>query len=92
MAEVGFDISDHASKSAESLLDQHFDWVITVCDSAKETCPYFPHAGARDHWSFPDPSRAEGSEEERLARFREVRDAIRQRVARFIAETAAGDE
>lgn len=90
MAEAGFDISDHRSKSAESLLDQHFDWVITVCDSAKETCPYFPHAGARAHWSFPDPSAATGSEEERMARFREVRDAIRERVARFVAQVTGG--
>ncbi len=83
MAEVGLDISDHASKSADSLVGEHFDRVITVCDAAKEVCPSFPHAGNRAHWSFPDPAEAEGSEEERLEAFRRVRDAIAAAVRRF---------
>jgi arsenate reductase (thioredoxin) len=61
-------------------LDQSFDYVITVCDDANEACPFFPGARNRLHWSLEDPSRAEGTMEERLALFRRVRDEIRERV------------
>lgn len=80
MAEVGVDISDQESKTLERYLGEHFDYVITVCDDANEACPVFPGARARLHWSFPDPSRAGGEAEERLAVFREVRDEIRARI------------
>jgi arsenate reductase (thioredoxin) len=80
MEEIGIDISGQESKALERYLQEPFDHVITVCDDANETCPFFPGAQSRLHWSFEDPSRAEGSEEERLAVFRSVRDRIRDRV------------
>ena len=80
MEEIGMDISGQESKTLARYLQEPFDYVITVCDDANEACPFFPGAGNRLHWSFEDPSRAEGSEEERLAVFRSVRDRIRDRV------------
>lgn len=80
MEEIGVDISGQESKTPTRYLQEPFDYVITVCDDANEVCPFFPGAGNRLHWSFEDPSRAEGSEEERLAVFRSVRDRIRDRV------------
>jgi arsenate reductase len=80
MAELGIDISAHASKTLDRYLGQPFDLVITVCDEANEACPVFPGARERRHWSFPDPSRATGTEEEQLAVYRAVRDAIRARI------------
>jgi arsenate reductase len=90
MAEEGVDISGHRAKSLDAFLLEPFDYVITVCDDANETCPVFPGAQHRLHWSFPDPSRAEGTSNERLAVFRAVRDAIRGRVEQFLA-TAGGE-
>lgn len=80
MAEIGIDISKQESKTLERYLQQPFDEVITVCDTAAETCPIFPGAAHRRHWSFPDPSKATGSEAEQLAVYRHVRDAIRARI------------
>jgi arsenate reductase len=80
MQELGIDISAHESKTLDRFLDQPFDKVITVCDEANETCPVFFGARERLHWSFPDPSTATGSEEEQLAVYRQVRDAIRGRI------------
>ena len=80
MDEIGIDISGQESKTLDRYLDEPFDFVITVCDDANEACPFFPGAANRLHWSFEDPSRAEGSEEERLAVFRSVRDRIRVRI------------
>jgi arsenate reductase (thioredoxin) len=80
MDEIGIDISGQESKTLDRYLDEPFDYVITVCDDANEACPFFPGAANRLHWSFEDPSRAEGSEEERLAVFRSVRDRIRERI------------
>jgi arsenate reductase (thioredoxin) len=80
MEEVGVDISGQESKTLERYLGEPFDYVITVCDDANEACPFFPGARERLHWSFEDPSRVEGSEEERLAVFRGVRDLIKDRV------------
>jgi arsenate reductase (thioredoxin) len=82
MDEVGVDISGQESKTLERYLREPFDYVITVCDDANEACPVFPGAKSRLHWSFEDPSRAEGSEEERLAVFRSVRDRIGERIER----------
>jgi arsenate reductase len=84
MAEHGIDISGHRAKGLDAFLKEPFDYVITVCDDANETCPVFPNARHRLHWSFPDPSRAEGTREERLAFFRAIRDAIRARVEEFL--------
>ena len=82
MAELGIDISGHEGKTLERYLDQPFDLVITVCDQANEACPVFAGARERRHWSFPDPSQATGSEDEQLAVYRAVRDAIRERIER----------
>jgi arsenate reductase (thioredoxin) len=80
MDEIGIDISRQESKRLERYLEESFDYVITVCDDANEACPFFPGAANRLHWSFEDPSRAKGSEEEQLAVFRSVRDRIKDRV------------
>lgn len=80
MAEIGVDISGHDSKTLERYLKEPFDEVITVCDTAAETCPIFPGAVHRRHWSFEDPSKATGSETEQLAIYRRVRDKIRARI------------
>ena len=80
MEEIGIDISSQESKTLDRYLEESFDYVITVCDDANEACPFFPGAQSRLHWSFEDPSRVEGPEEERLAIFRSVRDRIRERI------------
>ena len=80
LAEVGIDASAQTSKTLDRFLDEHFDYVITVCDAANDACPTFPHAGAREHWSLPDPSRATGSEEQQLEVYREVRDDLELRI------------
>jgi arsenate reductase (thioredoxin) len=80
MNDVGVDITGQESKTLDRYLEEPFDYVITVCDEANEACPYFPGARNRLHWSFEDPSGTEGSEEERLAIFRKVRDEIRERI------------
>ena len=80
MAEVGIDISDGVPELVGRYLNQAWDLVITVCDSAKETCPIFPGPVEQIHISFPDPADAEGSDDERMAVFRTVRDAIRSRL------------
>ncbi len=80
MKEIGIDISGQESKTLERYLEEPLDHVITVCDDANEACPFFPGAQSRLHWSFEDPSTAEGSEEERLEVFRSVRDRIRRRI------------
>jgi arsenate reductase len=80
MAELGVDISGQSSKTLERYLEEPFDHVVTVCDDANEACPVFPGARSRLHWSFRDPSRAEGSQEERLQVFRTVRDEIQGRI------------
>ena len=85
MAEEGIDISGQRAKPLDAFLQEPFDYVITVCDDANETCPVFPNARHRLHWSFPDPSRVEGTREERLSVFRAIRDAIRARVEQFLA-------
>ncbi len=86
MDEVGVDISGQRSKRLDRYLGEAFDYVITVCDEANEACPFFPGAKTRLHWSFEDPSRAEGSEEERLATFRRVRGEIRERIEQELVD------
>ena len=77
MREVGIDISGHRSKNVDEFDGQKFDYVITVCDNARENCPVFFGAAQRLHHDFEDPAAATGSEEERLAVFRRVRDQLR---------------
>ena len=83
MREVGLDISGQRSKSVEEFAGQTFDYVITVCDNAREQCPFFPDGTKRLHWSFADPAAVEGDEGARLAVFRRVRDEIRERLGQF---------
>jgi len=80
MAELGIDISKQWSKSLDDLQDEKFDLVITVCDQAREQCPFFPGPTEKLHLGFPDPARATGSEEEILTAFRGVRDTMREQV------------
>jgi arsenate reductase len=84
MSEVGVDLSGHSSKTLDQFVAQPWDFVITVCDSANERCPVFPAAAKRLHWSFPDPSRATGTDEAKLAVFRDVRDAIGRRLQEWL--------
>ena len=88
MREIGIYISAHASKTADSLLDQHFHYVVTVCDNASEHCPIFPGAAKRLHWPFADPATASGNTPQRLAVFRRVRDDITERVRAFAEDPA----
>jgi arsenate reductase len=78
MRELGIDISGHRSKSVDEFAGQSFDYVLTVCDNARESCPFFPVKTAVLHRSFEDPAAFQGSEEERLAGFRRVRDEMRR--------------
>ena len=80
MAEIGIDIAAQQSKRLDTYLGERFDIAITVCDEAREACPYFPGASRQLHWSFDDPSAATGAEDERLAVFRRVRDEIGARI------------
>jgi len=88
MQEIGIDIAGQQSKSVDEFLDKGFDYVITVCDNAKQTCPFFPGNHELLHWSFEDPAIALGSEEERLLRFRKIRDQLRDHIQRLINITA----
>lgn len=85
MDEVGIDIRGQYSKVLTKYLNEPFDYVITVCDQANESCPVFPGASHRLHWSFPDPSRATGRHEEQLAVYRQVREAIAARLREWLA-------
>ncbi len=84
MAERGVDISRQRSKHLSEVQGSRFDWVVTVCDRARQSCPVFP--GARTvHWDLPDPAEARGSEEEVAEAFRRVRDELARRVAELLA-------
>ena len=91
MREIGIDISEaagHRAKSLDEFMGQPpMDLVVTVCDDAAEECPYFPGARRQEHWGFPDPSAVTGSEQERLAAFRSVRDAIAARIQVFVTQS-----
>jgi len=86
MDEAGIDLRGHVSKTLEPFLREPWDYVITVCDQASERCPVFGGRAARIHWSFEDPSAAVGTEEERVAVFRRVRDAIAARLGAWLAD------
>jgi len=89
MRERGIDISGHHSKPVGKFLGEHFQYLITVCDNAREKCPIFPGAVKRIHWPLEDPAAAVGREEERLAVFRRVRDEIETRIRAWIQEQSA---
>jgi arsenate reductase len=84
MDEIGLDISDHRSKSVNESIGEPLDFVITVCNSAKEVCPVFPGDVKRLHWPFDDPAAVEGSSEVRNAAFRRIRDQIHGRIMVFL--------
>ena len=87
MREIGIDISAHRSKSADEFVGQNFDYIITVCDNAKETCPVFPGQATRIHQSFEDPPpESVGNYESRIEIFRRVRDEIRDWLNLFISQ------
>jgi arsenate reductase len=89
MKEVGIDISRHRSKSIDEFADEKFDFVITLCDHAAESCPIFFGGVQRIHMGFPNPAAVSGSKEEKLAAFRKVRDQIREEVADFLSKQGA---
>ena len=84
MKEIGIDISKHKSKSVAGFSGQQFDYVITVCDNVKQTCPVFPGEYQRIHWGLEDPAQAQGTEGEKLNVFREIRDKIKENIAGFL--------
>jgi arsenate reductase len=86
MKEAGIDISNHTSNNIDEYFDIPFDYVITVCDNAKERCPFFPTQAQRFHHNFPDPAKAVGTNEEVLAEFRKVRELIKSYCQQFINE------
>lgn len=86
MGEIGINISGQWAKSVDEFTGQEFDYVITVCNHAMELCPVFPGRSKHLHWSFKDPAAVQGSDEDRKAAFRKVRDEIRGRLDTFVAE------
>ena len=92
MREIGIDISSHRSKSVEEFTNESFDYIITVCDNARETCPVFPAAATKLHWSFADPAAVEGSADKRLDAFRTIRDEIRERLEAFVKSTSGNQK
>ena len=88
MQQRNIDISGYRSKHLNEFLQQSFDYVITVCDNAAETCPVFPGPARRVHWSFPDPAAIIGSEADKLAAFIGVRDDLEKTLAEWVASLA----
>jgi arsenate reductase len=86
MLEDGIDLSKHTSNNVEEYFNIDFDFVITVCDNAKERCPYFPTSALMFHQNFPDPAKAIGTETEILAQFRSVREMIKTFSLRFVSD------
>ena len=84
MAEDGLDISGHTSNHVDEYADVDFDFVITVCDNARERCPYFPTRAEKLHHNFPDPAKATGTEEEVMAEFRRVREMVKNYAKDFV--------
>ena len=84
MQEDGIDISHHTSNNLDEYRDIDFDFVITVCDNAKERCPYFPTAAKKFHYNFPDPAKAQGTDEQVMQQFRSVRGMIKNYCREFV--------
>ena len=89
MAEDGIDISGHTSNNVNEYEGVDFDYIITVCDNAKERCPYFPSKAERFHYNFPDPAKATGTEDEIMTSFRSVRQLIKDYCRDFIEKHIA---
>lgn len=92
MQEDGIDISNHTSNNIDEYYDIDFDFVITVCDNAKERCPFFPTKAKKFHHNFSDPAKATGTDQEINEQFREVRQQIKEYCERFIAENLKGNQ
>lgn len=88
MDEIGIDISKQRAKSVNEFLGQQFDYVITVCNNVKQTCPIFPGQYEKIHWDLEDPAEAQGSEEERIVIFRRIRYEIEQKIKDWIKSIA----
>ena len=88
MNEIGIDISGSRSKSVDEFIGWELDYVITVCANAEDSCPVFPARTLRMHWPFEDPAAVRGSEDQRKAAFRAIRDQIHQRIVAFLEERA----
>lgn len=86
MKEDGIDISKHTSNNIDEYFDINFDFVITVCDNAKERCPFFPTKAQKFHQNFPDPAKATGTEGEILEQFKQVRQLIKSYSQQFVKE------
>lgn len=86
MEEVEIDLRGHTSKTIDVFFSQPWDYVITVCDNANERCPLFPGETTRIHWSFDDPSQATGTDEDKLKKFRRIRDEILIRLRQWLAD------
>lgn len=86
MREDGIDISNHTSNHVDEYASVDFDFIITVCDNAKERCPYFPTKAKKFHYNFPDPAKAQGTEEEIMEEFRRVRQMIKEYSEKFVKE------
>jgi arsenate reductase len=86
MQEDGIDISNHTSNNVDEYFQIDFDYVITVCDNAKERCPYFPTKAQKFHQNFPDPAKATGTEEEIMEQFRQVREMIKSYAQQFVVD------
>jgi len=91
MAEAGIDISKHRSKSAMEFIGEKFDYIITVCDNAKQTCPVFPGQYEKVHWDLEDPVLAQGTEKEKLSVFRDTRDKIKGYILVFLSTIVKKD-
>ena len=90
MAEAGVDISSQRSKSVATFASESFDFIITVCDRARQRCPQWPGQVDYIHWSIDDPAAVEGSEEDRLKAFGRTRDELRQRITLFLLANRIG--
>ena len=90
MKEDGIDISKHTSNNVNEYRDNDFDYVITVCDNAKERCPYFPSGAKKFHHDFPDPAKATGTDEQMRQQFRDVRNKIKDYCKEFVSEIFKG--
>jgi len=88
MGARGIDITGHHSKGLDEFLSQEFDYVVTVCDNAAETCPVFPGKAERIHWGFPDPAAVEGSDDDKLASFEKVRDGLEKTLSDWVGQSA----
>jgi arsenate reductase (thioredoxin) len=92
MQEDNIDISNHTSNNIEEYFGVNFDFVITVCDNAKEVCPYFPTKAKKFHYNFPDPAKATGTDEEIKAEFKAVRQLIKDYCEEFVTENLTAEK